>query len=143
MAQPAPANPTRRSRGWTWVLNNYTSEEIISLIDIMEQNDVTGYVVSISRQLHADHTDQNRYVFQEETAPETATPHLQGYLHFKNQRTLSGLRQWNPRIHWESARSISASIRYCSDPAKRTGRLWVKGYNVARTDLGLLDPATM
>ena len=36
----------KRSRGWTWTLNNYTEEEINAILDLLEQDDVTGYVTS-------------------------------------------------------------------------------------------------
>jgi len=77
-------------------------------------------------------------VFQEERGEE-GTPHLQGYLHYKNQVARSTLSQWNPRIHLEPARSIVASVAYCSDPQKRHGRIWAKHYQV-RDNLQLLEP---
>lgn len=79
----------------------------------------------------------SRYVFQEERGEE-GTPHLQGYLHYKNQVARSTLKQWNPRLHLEPARSITQSIEYCSDPTKRHGRIWAKHFAV-REELGLIS----
>lgn len=80
-----------------------------------------------------------RYVFQEERGA-NGTPHLQGYLHYKNQVARSTISQWNPRLHLEPARSIVQSVAYCSDATKRHGRIWSKHYQV-RDDLHLLDRA--
>jgi len=73
-----------------------------------------------------------RYVFQEEVAPDTGTPHLQGFVYHKNQVAVSTIKQWNPRLHWEAARSVFNSVAYCSDAAKRKplGRVWSEGYQL-------------
>lgn len=74
----------------------------------------------------------SRYVFQEELGGEEWTPHLQGVIHNKTQVALATLKSWNPRIHWESSRSIYNSVKYCSDPEKRApqGRIWSSGFNL-------------
>lgn len=77
-----------------------------------------------------------RYAFQEEIG-ETGTPHLQGYLHYKNQVARSTLKQWNLRLHLEPARCSAQSVAYCTDPTKRRGRVWSKGFLV-QDDLQLL-----
>jgi len=72
-----------------------------------------------------------RYVFQEEVGAE-GTPHLQGYIHYKNAVALSTIKSWNPRLHWEQARSVVNSVAYCSDATKRKpqGRLWTLGFAI-------------
>lgn len=70
-----------------------------------------------------------RYAFQEELG-ENGTPHLQGTVHFRNQVSFTTLAVWNPRIHWERTHNLRASIQYCTDPAKRHGRLWTSGFSV-------------
>lgn len=115
---PQAQQGRNRSRGWCFTLNNYTSAETLALLD----------------QLH--NTEAN-YVFQEETG-DNGTPHLQGFAHFKVQIAFSTLRQWNPRIHWERTQSVAASIAYCSDPAKRSGRCYTSGYTVDTRDLRLI-----
>lgn len=77
------------------------------------------------------------YIFQEERGEE-GTPHLQGYVHYKHQVARATLKQWNLRLHLEPARCIKSSVAYCSDPAKRHGRLWNKGFSV-QDDLHILD----
>jgi len=120
--EPAQQQPPRRernrSRGWFLTLNNYTQHEINALIDCIT-NDGASYVV------------------QEERG-ENGTPHLQGYVHWKHQIALRTLRQWNPRIHWERTRSIANAVAYCSDPAKRTGRIWSSGFTVDTRDLRII-----
>jgi len=123
MPPPAHPRPQRlRSRGWCLTLNNHTEAEKDAIIDQTTNSQSTGYVI------------------QEETG-DNGTPHLQGFIHFRNQIAFSTLRQWNHRIHWERTASISASIAYCSDPAKRTGRIWTSGYTISERDLRLvLEP---
>lgn len=72
---------------------------------------------------HVTDFDFSSYVFQEETG-EGGTSHLQGYVSFTNQIAFTTLKQWNPRLHLERAISAAASILYCSDVNKRTGRVW-------------------
>jgi len=120
--QPPPPRQRNRSRGWCFTLNNHSEAEKDALIDQTVNAEATGYVI------------------QEETG-ENGTPHLQGFIHFRCQLSFSTLQQWNPRIHWERTASISASIAYCSDPAKRTGRIWTSGYTLSERNLRLvLEP---
>lgn len=72
----------------------------------------------------------------QEEIGENGTPHIQGFLHYKNAVALSSLKSWNPRIHWEQTRSVVQSVAYCSDPAKRApnGKVWTLGYTVPTTD---------
>lgn len=70
------------------------------------------------------------------------TPHLQGFVYFKNQIALSTLKQWNNRLHLEPTRSINNSIDYCSDPTKRHGRIWSTNFRVG-DPLQLLEIADL
>jgi len=119
--EEAPRNRPRRnrSRGWCFTFNNPTEADTNAILD------------------HAAVADSN-YVIQEETGA-NGTPHLQGFLYFRNQTSFSSLRQWDQRIHWERTQSVTASIRYCSDPAKRTGRVWSRGYNISHRDLRVVQ----
>jgi len=113
----------QRSRGWTLTLNNHTDQETTTLLD---QCTVSGA----------------SFIIQEERG-DNGTPHLQGFVHFRHQTAFSTLRQWNHRIHWERAVSITASVRYCSDPAKRAGRIWASGYTYQDRDLRLIEENDM
>jgi len=72
-----------------------------------------------------------RYAIQEEVG-EQGTPHLQGFVHYKNAIAMSTLKAWNPRLHLEPARSIACSVAYCTDKAKRkpNGRVWTLGFSI-------------
>lgn len=41
------------------------------------------------------------------------TPHYQGFVVFKLQKTLSACKKVNPRAHWEIAKDVEAAIKYC------------------------------
>lgn len=123
-AEPANENvPPRRnrnrSRGWCFTLNNYSESEKNAVIDCCENADRSAYVV------------------QEERG-ENGTPHLQGFVHFANQVSFSTIRQWNPRIHWERTHSVAASVAYCSNPDKRVGRIWCRGFTISERDLRII-----
>lgn len=80
----------------------------------------------------------------QEERGENGTPHIQGFIHYKNAVALSTLKSWNPRIHWEQARSIVNSVKYCSDPTKRHGQIWTLGFDVPNQPrLHVLDRADL
>lgn len=65
-----------RSRGWVFTLNNYTKED----------------------EEYIQNTLSASYIIYGREESETGTPHLQGYLYFKNARkfsTVRKLRKWN------------------------------------------------
>lgn len=72
-----------RARAFVFTINNYT-QEIID--DLMSKTNELSYIV-----------------FGEEIAPTTGTPHLQGYAHFKNPKTIVAARKTIPG-HLEIAR---------------------------------------
>ncbi len=75
--------------------------------------------------------DSCRFVMQEEVG-ESGTPHIQGVAHFKNARTLAGIKRINPVIHWEPCKNLRASVRYCTKSESRVpgGMRWAKGYDL-------------
>lgn len=76
----------------------------------------------------------------QEEVGEQNTPHIQGTLAYKNAVALSTLKQWNTRIHWEKTISIQASVAYCTDETKRSGRIWTKNFSsTASAELHLLQ----
>lgn len=87
-----------RSRGYCFTVNNWTDADLGDVIELCE-NKLTTYLV-IGFEIG-----------------EMDTPHLQGYVHFSNPRTLSCLKKVMPRAHFEMARasgdSYSSRWEYC------------------------------
>lgn len=80
-----------RSRAWCLTINNYTEEEY---------NDI---------QAHGEYGILGREVGQE------GTPHLQGYIYFKDAKRLSTLKKINQRAHWEQSKGgHKSNQKYCS-----------------------------
>lgn len=91
-----------KSRGWAFTLNNYTQRELDILMsrDFLPNNPVT-YLC-----------------FGKELAPETGTPHLQGYIFFKNPVGLAFAKETvcdENTVHMEVAKGTpDQNIKYCS-----------------------------
>lgn len=80
------------SRAWCFTLNNYTEEEDNALQAVECVYLIYGY----------------------EVAPETGTPHLQGYIRFKSAKKLEQVKAKIPRAHLEKARgSCEDNVAYC------------------------------
>lgn len=78
---------------WCFTVNNYTPKDI---------------------EIYSSISSSLRYVFQEEIG-ESGTPHLQGYVEFKDKcRPLSKIPDNATPAHWEITRRIPASIAYCT-----------------------------
>lgn len=94
---------SNRGRYWCFTLNNYTEEELQDVRRIEESNEDVTYVC-----------------FGREVA-ESGTPHLQGYLEFKQKIRLGGVRRLRGmgRAHLELRRGTQdQAIDYC----KKDGR---------------------
>ena len=108
-----------RSRAYCFTINNFTEEEYIHL-----QNIICEYAC-----------------FQCEVAPETLTPHIQGYVYFKNKQTLDACRRnISDRAHFEIAAGTAQQNRtYCS---KEGGTRFFEKGNIptqgARNDLAVV-----
>lgn len=82
-------------RHWCFTLNNYTEDEL-SRLSTLNCRFIT---------------------YGREVAPDTQTPHLQGFVSFRDSRTLSAVKKDVPRAHLEpkSANStFDQAIGYCS-----------------------------
>lgn len=81
-----------RFRAYCFTLNNYSELERITLL----------------------HTDCAYIVIGKEVGL-LGTPHLQGYIAFKDKKSLAQMRKLCPRSHWEGAKgSAAANFAYCS-----------------------------
>lgn len=94
-----------RCRCWCFTLNNYSEDEVTQLHTTFE--------------LCAD------FAAQEEISKE-GTPHIQGYLYFKDAKTFTCVKALIPRAHIETARKAVAARIYCLKKRSRNGRQWSK-----------------
>lgn len=85
---------------YVYTLNNYTEEELAAYKAIPAVYHVFG-----------------------EEVGELGTPHLQGFIKFKNQRSFNAVRKLLPRAHVEVCRDVGSAIRYC----RKDGRVWESG----------------
>jgi len=92
-----------RSRYWVFTYCNYDKNR---LADLTQKLGVLG-----------------EYIFQEEIG-EKGTPHLQGFLGFKNARGIGFQMEFAKAFHWEVCRSRMASIKYCSKDDTRAGEIF-------------------
>lgn len=82
-----------KSRSWCFTLNNYIPED-----------------ENVFRELECKYLICGR-----EISPTTGTKHLQGYVYFKNPRSLQGVREIHPEAHWEKAKGNAEQNReYCT-----------------------------
>jgi len=75
-----------RTRGWTFT-NGCTFEDLIGLIETDFEYLVIGFEVG-----------------------DSGTPHIQGYIYFKNPRMLKGVRNLMPRAHLLVSRELLFKI---------------------------------
>nr|QXP07797.1 MAG: replication associated protein [Arizlama virus] len=81
----------QRARAWCFTLNNYTKDQVVL----------------------ARNVDCQYIVFGKEKGA-NGTPHLQGFVYFKNARTMSAVKKLLPgNPHLEAAKDIPAAIEYC------------------------------
>lgn len=106
-----------RTRNWFFTLNNYNIKDIYFFLAVWEEE---------------------KYVFQEELST-TGTQHLQGVVHYKNARSFSCMKKLHGKTHWEPAKCLADAVSYCSDPKKRTGGIWHKGFQVSLSPIDPLD----
>ena len=93
-----------RVRGYWFVLNNYKPSDVSRLSEVINlPRPVVQYII-----------------FGEEIAPTTGTPHLQGFIYFKNaQEHLSARKVISMSAHVDSIKgTIDHNTRYCSKDGK-------------------------
>lgn len=88
-----------RGRRFVFTLNNYTEEEVQGLENVF---------VSMSQ-----------YFVMGREEGEQGTPHIQGYVEFKNQVDFTRLKSINNRVHWEKAKGTRRHNEvYCTKEKK-------------------------
>jgi len=109
---PAPVGakngqcPQRKNHFFTW--NNYTEEQIGGLLAYFDA--------------HA-----TKYAFQEEIAPTTGTPHLQGMVMFPKEKRST---VWDPKSKacWLPLKKSDGVYQLKEESRKPGGRQWSKGF---------------
>uniref|UniRef100_UPI0040484E1F hypothetical protein n=1 Tax=Shewanella sp. TaxID=50422 RepID=UPI0040484E1F len=97
--------PKRKGHFFTW--NNYTEEQIGGLLEYFNK--------------HA-----TKYAFQEELAPSTGTPHLQGMVVFPNE-IRSTVFDPKSKGSWYKLKKDDGVYQLKEDSRKPNGRQWSKG----------------
>lgn len=83
-----------RARRWCFTINNPQEED---------RDKITGI------------RGTKYLIYGNEIAPETGTPHLQGYIVFNQPKAFKTLQNHVPRAHWEKAKKgHAANVRYCT-----------------------------
>lgn len=96
--------PSKGHRKWVFTLNNPVPEEKEKLLK-----------------------NFNVWVCQLEKG-ESGTPHIQGFVELKHQKTLRAMKKYNPRVHWEPMHGTQISnIAYCTKMQGRLDGPWSKG----------------
>lgn len=90
-----------RARVWLFTWNNYTEEDKKNIQEWTKKECST-------------------YAINPEVG-ENGTPHLQGYIEFKNPRHFNALKKLYPKIHWEKARNKEAALEYCKKSETQVG----------------------
>jgi len=105
------------AKHWFLTLNNYKSTDI-------------EYIINLDTKVVP------RFIFQEEIAPSTGTPHLQGYIQFNDKkRPLSVFKNNLKGAHWEKCKNVKKSIEYCRKGESRCERTtpYVRGIKTPYT----------
>lgn len=98
-----------RARGFCFTLNNWTIEEHSKLLKKLENNKIEKYIVG------------------EEVGKKNGTPHLQGYIYYKNARSKAAIEKELDLINriWivKAKGSPKDNFKYCS----KDNKYWMGG----------------
>lgn len=104
---PHAGSTRKRARRFCFTLNNWNQIEYDSMSQYFESN---GCFYIVGKEVGAE-----------------GTPHLQGYVEFKNQKDMTALKKINNRAHWEVAKGTrDQNITYCSKDQQYETNLKVK-----------------
>lgn len=97
---------------WQFTFNNY--------LDVYKNGDEVAEILK---------NECVKFVFQEEIGEASLIIHLQGYVHFKKKKLLTGVKKLlGDKVHWEVCNNIDACIRYCNKADTHTGKRWSVGF---------------
>lgn len=105
---PIAKKQAPKRKGHFFTYNNYTEQEIGGLLEYFNNHAI-------------------KYAFQEEIAPSTGTPHLQGMVIFKDEKRSTS---WDSagRGHYEKLKDSSGTYQLKEESRKPNGRQWTKGF---------------
>ena len=80
---------------------------------------------------------QIKYLIYGKETGESGTPHLQGFVHFKARKRMSGVKSalGSSTIHVEPARNVAKAVEYC----KKDGDWFEFGDNLRRSRRTILN----
>lgn len=89
------STPRIRSRGWAFTLNNYSDDDMAHIHTTFQSRKMCDFIIG------------------RETG-DGGTPHLQGYVRFKNAVSFNTIKKIMPKAHIEKAKgSIKDNYNYC------------------------------
>lgn len=89
-----------RVKRWCFTLNNYTEHDY----SVFFPRDPTGARCLLP---------VLDYLIVGKEVSSSGTPHLQGFLSFRERSRIAACKRLSPRAHWEVARSVERAIEYC------------------------------
>jgi len=96
LLNPSMSRTDAPMKYWCFTQNNWTTAETRILHEV-----ICKYII-----------------FGKETAPQTGTQHLQGYVVFSTMKRLTAVKKILPTAHWEIARGTTQeNVEYCSKEA--------------------------
>jgi Putative viral replication protein len=108
-----------RVKRWCFTLNNWTDGEYAAIYPV----DASG-AVGLAPLLD--------YAIVGKETSASGTPHLQGFVSFRERARLTTVRQLLPRAHWEVARNVRRAIEYC----KKDGNFFELGEEPSLSNQG-------
>lgn len=105
-----------QARRWCFTWNNYPCDD-----EIDQWTKKCGY---------------SYYIYSKEIAPETGTPHLQGYMEFSSGKRFETLHKANKSVHWSKCKGTQEqNIKYCTKTDGEVKTDGTPGQQGKRTDL--------
>lgn len=74
-------------------------------------------------------TDPKGFIFQKEMGA-NGTEHYQGVIVYKLQKDFNFMKQIDPKIHWEKAKSLRHAINYCQKSETKIDGPWSKNIEI-------------
>lgn len=100
---------TSRLRGYCFTINNYTELDMAQLVILASESFVTYMVTGF------------------EIGPENGIPHIQGYIHFTEGKTMKQIVQWVPRISLKEARAEGEKYARRYEYCMKDDNYWESG----------------